>query len=68
MTPLSAMLLATILEQIVAPEPITRDDFIDDLRDADAELDRTAGEDGHRRRANAAHDRVQARPRRALAE
>jgi hypothetical protein len=68
MTPRSGTHLPTILEQIVTPEPITRDDFIDDLRGAAAELDRPAGEQVDRRQATPVHDRAAARPRRALAE
>ena len=60
--------LPTVIEQIVSPEPITRDDFIDDLRGALAKLDRTAGEQVHRGRATAAHDRAPVRSRRALVE
>jgi hypothetical protein len=60
--------LPTVIEQTVPLEPITRDDFIDDLRGALAELDRAAGEQVHRRRATPAHDRAPARPRRALVE
>jgi hypothetical protein len=66
MTTRADMPLPTVIEQIVAPEPITRDDFIDDLRGALAELDRAAGEQVRRRRAIPAHDRAPARPRRGL--
>lgn len=40
--------LPTVLEHIVAPEAITRDDFVDDLRGAPVEPDRAAGERGDR--------------------
>jgi hypothetical protein len=59
MTTRADMPLRTVIEQIVSPEPITRDDFIDDLRDARAELNRAAGEQAVR---------APTRPRRALAE
>jgi hypothetical protein len=62
------MPLPTVIEQTVSLESITRDDFVDDLRGALAELDRTASEQVHRRRATRAHDRAPARPRRALVE
>jgi hypothetical protein len=67
MTTRADMPLQTVVEQIVSSEPITRDDFLHDLRGALAELDRTAGEQVHRRRATPAHDRAPARPR-ALVE
>ena len=68
MTARSGKHLPTVLEQTIAPEPITRDDFIDDLRGALAELNRTAGEQVHRRRTTPAHDHAPARPRRGLVE
>lgn len=44
----AGMDLPTVLEHIVAPEAITRDDFVDDLRGAPVEPDRAAGERGDR--------------------
>jgi hypothetical protein len=62
------MPLPTVIEQIVSPEPNTRDDFIDDLQGPLAEPDRTAGEPVHRPRAIPAHDRAPAHLHRGLVE
>ena len=59
----SNTLLLTVVEKVVAPEPITRDDFIDDLRDAPAAPDHATGKHARRRRSTPPHDRVQARSR-----